>query len=351
MAIDAALLQIIPGLQEIEAPTLWLVDENAFTALNRVYPCPDLLLVTNRFDIYQTAIRQAFRCIFTDFNSKDYPVKAFDKIVYRIAKEKAQVHFLLNQTAQLLTENGELIISGYKSEGIKGYGDRLKKILKASGTMKKNHRVYCGHFRNLDKTTLLDDQDYQTIRTVNPKNEFARGFYSKPGVFGWNKMDKGTGLLLLQARAVFSKRETCDRTLLDLGCGYGQILMTMDEYRFSSITATDNNAAALLCARNNAKTLTTPVRVVAGDCANTITATFDFVLCNPPFHQGFDHRQQLTGKFLLAVKRKIKPDGLGLMVMNEFIGVDNLLEKYRLRHEILQQKDGFKVISIQTPDR
>lgn len=349
MLIDAALSHLLPELRTVTAPTLWLLDDNAMAAMECVGSCPELLLVTHRFDLYRKAVNQGLLCVFSDFNPADYPVKRFDKIVYRIAKEKPQVHFLLNQAAALLTDEGELIISGYKNEGIKTYGDKLHKNLCATGKIKKHNRVYSGRFTKLDSTRSLDDQDYSTVRIVRPKKDNQQTFYSKPGVFGWNKIDRGTELLLAQARLMFARQETRNRTVLDLGCGYGWIFMALDQYGFAAITATDNNAAALSCAKANAAALTTPVTLVAGDGADTIAETFDFVLCNPPFHQGFSHSRDLTKKFLLALKKTIKPGGSGLVVVNEFIAIERSLEEYSLKYNVLEKKDGFKVVALREP--
>ena len=86
----------------------------------------------------------------------------------------------------------------------------------------------------------------------------------------------------------------------------------MEKYNLASITATDNNAAAIVSARKNKALMTTPTNIVTSDCADSIQEKFDLILCNPPFHQGFKHIQALTRKFIHACKRTLEKKGKAL---------------------------------------
>ncbi len=343
MQIDAAFQQILPKLQLITHPTLWYADENALSILEQVPANPLLTLVTNRYDIYQQALTKKITAIFTDFDINDYPQESFDQIIYRVPKEKALAHFLINQAAQLLTTDGTLTLSGYKQEGIKSYAEKLKKELNASGSLKKSGNAYKGTFSNINKKYQLDDQQYSKLRKIIPKNNTNKEFYSKPGTFGWDKIDKGTQLLLETFGSIYKNIQPKPNNVLDLGCGYGWIFLNLDKYNFSNITATDNNAAALLSAKANSQLINTPTTIAAGDCANTINSTFDLILCNPPFHQGFAHSKELTDKFITTCYQKLKKNGLALLVTNEFVTFDKKAEALFSKQEALKKDQGFKV--------
>ncbi|MGH1487002.1 MAG: methyltransferase [Cellvibrionaceae bacterium] len=345
MQNDVALELLLPELNSIDQATLWLADENALSAISSVNPHPLLTIVTNRYDIYQLAKKNKHTTVFTDFNTEDYSQHSFTKIVYRVSKEKALVNFLLNQACQLLASNGELIISGYKQDGIKSYSSQINKVLKASGKLKKKGICYLGKFSNLTKNRLLGDQDYPQLQKIIPLQNNKYG-YSKPGVFGWNKIDQGTSLLLAAFDKYYHQLKPTPKTMLDIGCGYGWIALNMDQYKLESITATDNNAAALISANKNATLTTTNTIIKASDCGNTINEKFDLVLCNPPFHQGFKHDQKLIEKFLASGHKHLKKGAHGFFVVNEFIPIESISNKKFEKTEVLTKENGFKVVLL-----
>lgn len=335
--IDNTLQLLLPHLTKAQTPTLWFADENALPLLEYINENEHLSLVTNRYDIYQQAQKKNIRSIFCDFTINDYPKQNFKKVVYRISKEKALVNHIINQSAQLLQDDAELIISGYKQEGVKSFGDKIKKTLNAKGLLKKNGSAYLGEFTHLSPTNTLDDKDYHTLRKINGN------VYSKPGVFGWNKIDKGTELLLTCFRKLINNKAITPKTMLDLGCGYGWIFFNCSDYHFEHIVATDNNAAAILAAQKNSDHIKNKVDVIASDCANTIDKKFDLVLCNPPFHQGFKHNQVLTDKFINSCAQKTKSNGHTLLVTNEFINFEKIANTLFSHKKPLLNAQGFKV--------
>lgn len=351
MPYDPALQALLPLLQNITQPTLWYADEQVSDILNEINASPHLTVITNRYDIYEQANAYNIDVLFNDFNLLEYEltgkhIKAYKRIIYRVSKEKPLVHHLINQASFLLDRNGELIISGYKQEGIKSYAASIQKTFSASGKLIKTGNIYLGKFQLTQSQNKLDDSDYPTVQYVKTKDSALPMFYSKPGVFGWNKIDKGSEILLSAAKPILEKLDTNNKSLLDLGCGYGWIFLNCDQYGFAKIIATDNNAAAILCAKENAKQLTTPTEIVASDCANTIEATFDIILCNPPFHQGFKHSQSLTEKFIRQCKKKLHKNGVALWVVNEFIALDTLANNAKLACKTLTIENGFKVVQL-----
>jgi 16S rRNA (guanine1207-N2)-methyltransferase len=365
--IDNALQIIQPHLQNLHAPTLWFADENAQPLLELINSDEHLTIVTNRFDIYQQASTKNIQVVFSDFNIDDYPKIQFQKIVYRISKEKPVVHTIVNQAANLLIDNlsadglltnrPSLFISGYKQEGIKSYADKLKKTLTAQGTLKKQGSCYSGEFTQFTKNTLLDDKSYSNLqkitidnnkntRNTRNTNSSIANFYSKPGVFGWNKIDQGTELLLQALKTLLADNEIKPNKILDLGCGYGWIFLNIDTFNFEKITATDNNAAAIIAAKKNSLTMKTPTHVVVSDCGNTINDAFDLVLSNPPFHQGFQHVQTLTEKFIKSCHQRVNKGGHVLLVTNEFVAFDKLVKRLFTHKKTLLKEQGFKVILL-----
>lgn len=347
--IDHATQLLVTQLNRIDKPTVWYADENALTACEQVQANSLLTVVTNRFDIFQLLEKKKFNVTFTDFNPRQYTfTESPQVIIYRISKEKPLVHHLLNQSQNLLGKNGELMLCGLKNEGVKSYSDKLIKTLGAKGKLKKQGTAYIGTYSFGEKTTeQLDDQNYSSTQKVLVEKQNSMTFYSKPGVFGWNKIDEGTELLLKTFKTLMHQENNhAKKTILDLGCGYGWIGLSIDELNVKHITATDNNAAALLCAQKNAKMMNTPMQVIASNCANTIDDSFDIVLCNPPFHRGFQHHKDLTQLFLTQTNDRLIKGGMALFVVNAFIDIEIIAKNIFTKIDVIEKNKSFKVILL-----
>ena len=354
--IDSAFHILLPNLQAMNSATLWLADESARPVLevlqNQQQP---LHIVTNRYDIFCLANNKGFSCQFNDFDLTDIPFIPAT-IVYRISKEKILSLYLLEKASQILGNNGTLIISGKKQEGIKGYGDKLIKQLGAIGTLKKMGNDYSGTFSFSDSShSLIDAEDYRDSHTLTLAGQACTiPVCTKPGVFGWNKIDQGTELLLKYLPDILVKQPQ-GYNVLDLGCGYGWIFLNLPyclpqhwSVEPLRVTATDNNAAALFCAQKNAEACQQPTQVIASDAGSHIQGNFDLILCNPPFHQGFGHDKSLTARFLEQAIKLLDANGMAIFVVNEFIQlpVPNKASHADIEHNEYCREGGYKLIVL-----
>jgi len=363
--IDSSLQCLQPYLQQLDRATLWFADENALALIaqlpqaNELTGSEQLWIATNRYDIYQQAQQKGYATEFNDFTLAHY-TQTPARVLYRVSKERALAHHLINQAATHLPTSGECILSGKKQEGIKSYATKLKSIMGAVGKLQKSGLDYSGCFTDLDATARLDDQHYNQIQQLSFSGQRRDTLYSKPGVFGWQKIDQGSELLLHSLPDILQQQkiETPLSSILDLGCGYGWLFLNLPLYipdgiisEQCHIVATDNNASALLCARKNAETYssayTVPVDVIPSDCANTLQERFPLIVCNPPFHQGFMHDKQLSDKFLRQTQQHLTPTGIAVFVVNEFIGLQAMAAPYFTRIETITCAAGFKVVTLQ----
>jgi 16S rRNA (guanine1207-N2)-methyltransferase len=136
-----------------------------------------------------------FTALFNDFDFTALADNSIQRVIYRVSKEKPSVHHIINQALRMLVPGGELIIAGLKNEGTKTYIDKAKNIF-GQGSSQKNGLAYRGNFyksANAPCAELLDDQDYPRLRSFNSE---VLDFYSKPGLFGWDKIDQGSAFLI-----------------------------------------------------------------------------------------------------------------------------------------------------------
>jgi len=334
-----ALLQT--AAEHTPGPTLWLLDEQAVNVTANVQ------FVTNRYDIFRSLQRTGCNSLFNDFDFSTLPSESYRTVLYRISKEKALVHHLINNAWRLLQTGGELLLCGAKNEGIKTYLNKARALFGGKLTLSHHSGLILGQLVKSAEHSdaLLDDQDYVRLRVIGEQNNIP--FLSKPGVFGWNKIDAGSALLAAQLPAVIADANPAPQTLLDLGCGYGYLALRAHQmHTFQRIVASDNNAAALLTCRANFKAQGIAGQVIADDCGTMLSETFDLIVCNPPFHRGFEHEKSFSETFLAAATRLLAPRGCAVFVVNRFIPLERLARSYFRRIRILAENRSFKVLEL-----
>ena len=338
----SALLQ--PLLQQPTLRILWLTDENIGHA-----PCaaqPNVTVIGNRLDTIERLQASGWQASFNDFELSELPANSFDRIIYRVSKEKAVVHYLINESKTLLREGGELVLIGEKNDGIRTYSRKAEQYLNGEKLEEKHGDMWVAHLTcNLEAEERLPDQEYEELRLLDVDNH---SFYSKPCLFGWNKVDKGSRFLVENLAAMLGGSGGHKaKHALDLGCGYGYLSQFADQYA-EQITATDNNAAAIKASLRNLNTAS--ATVVASNAGDTLTAnSFDLILCNPPFHAGFDIEGDLTDLFLRAVARLLTPEGVACFVVNQHIPLERKAQSLFAQVNTHADNGHFKLVKLQYP--
>ena len=137
------------------------------------------------------------------------------------------------------------------------------------------------------------------------------------GVFSAGAVDPGTKLLLLESGAP----GTDSTHLLDLGCGYGPIALTLARRApHSTVWAVDVNRRALaLCAANAKSNGIENVRAVEPDGVPH-DVRFDGIWSNPPIRIGKPALHEL----LLTWLERLRSDGRAWLVVQKHLGSDSL---------------------------
>ena len=364
-----------------DAPTSWLLEQICkhastqslwFSDENVLHQLPDAqawlqkpALISNRWDIAEHATRLGFNAEFNDVDLTQIANNSIDHIFYRISKEKAVTHHLINQAQRVLKPLGILWISGQKNEGVKTYIEKASKLFGCAKNIQKDGMSYSSqlikkntHSQPLNKKllddsqlnnsllndTLLNDENYRELReclSVNNTN-----ILSKPGQFGWNKIDQGSEFLISQVTQHFLDGRRSFEHCLDLGCGYGYLTIASQHLPIKHRTLTDNNAAALITANANCKHLHISADIIASDAGEQLPPQFDLILCNPPFHQGFSVDGDLTDKFLRNAAKLLTATGAAYFVVNQFISLEKKALPFFKQINLIAQNKSFKIIEL-----
>ncbi len=121
----------------------------------------------------------------------------------------------------------------------------------------------------------------QTIKYYFKKNILL--FDTDNGVFSKGGIDYGSNILLQTLPNLEAKN-----TLLDVGCGYGTIGLTLaKKYPNLSVEMVDVNLRAIELSKNNAvKNNIFNVNIYESSCYENVGKTYDLIISNPPIRAG-----------------------------------------------------------------
>jgi 16S rRNA (guanine1207-N2)-methyltransferase len=146
-------------------------------------------------------------------------------------------------------------------------------------------------------------------------------------VFAGSRLDIGTRFLLTFLPAMRPVQHA-----IDLGCGTGILAaMYARQYPGSTVTATDQSAAAVASARATAQAngLSEQISTLQDDAMGTLPdGTADLILLNPPFHVGAGVHAGAGLKLIEAAGRVLAPGGDLWTVYNRHLAYLPALERH-----------------------
>ena len=105
-------------------------------------------------------------------------------------------------------------------------------------------------------------------------------FLTDAGVFSKMMVDYGSQVLLNTLDL------ESDKTLLDVGCGYGPLGLTLGKVFGVQATLIDINSRALDLARANAEKNQVNARIFQSNVYDDVEGNFDYIVSNPPIRAG-----------------------------------------------------------------
>ncbi len=124
-------------------------------------------------------------------------------------------------------------------------------------------------------------------------------FYTDAGVFSKKMIDYGSQALLSVLN--FS----AGQSLLDLGCGYGPLGISLAKVQNLKVTMVDINQRALELAQKNAKRNGVEVDTYQSNIYDQVKGQFDQIISNPPIRAG----KQVVHDILEGAYDHLKPGG------------------------------------------
>ena len=260
------------------------------------------------------------------------PEGSADEIMVYAPPGVLERRYTLALALRALKPGGRLDVMAPKDKG----GSRLKKELQSFGLeigeSAKAHHRRCVVIRP-ETVEGLDE----AVAAGAPRLVPGLEAWSQPGVFAWDRLDAGT-LLLAQHLPPLKGGGA------DLGCGYGALATVV--LRSPAVTALrliDLDRRAVEAARRN---VDDPRASFDWADARTVEAhgDLDFVVMNPPFHDGGAEDRRLGQAFIRQAAAMLKKGGVLWLVANRHLPYEADITAAFKRTRPVADQGGYKVI-------
>ena len=239
--------------------------------------------------------------------------------------------YTLALALKALKVGGRLDVMAAKDRG----GSRLKKELEGFGVQvgesAKAHHRRCVVIRPASLTGIDE-----AIAAGAPRLVEGLEAWSQPGVFAWDRIDAGS-LLLAQTLPALKGAGA------DLGCGYGALAtVVLGSTAVKSLRLIDLDRRAIAAAKEN---VTDPRATFEWADARTIDGSgdLDFIVSNPPFHDGGTEDKRLGQAFVRQAAAMLGKGGVLWLVANRHLPYEADLNAAFKRVAMVADKGGYKV--------
>lgn len=178
------------------------------------------------------------------------------------------------------------------------------------------------------------------LHTINYKyGDFLLTFYSDNGVFSKNKIDYGSSLLV---RSIIESKKEKYNNILDVGCGYGFMGITLAKILNLEVTLSDVNKRALHLADKNGSVNKVKYKIIESNCYTNIFDKYSLIISNPPIRAG----KEIVLNILTQAKDYLSDDGELWFVMRKSQGVKSTIKHIEDIYmcEIIEKSKGFYII-------
>lgn len=162
-------------------------------------------------------------------------------------------------------------------------------------------------------------------------------FLTDAGVFSKRMVDYGSQVLLNTLDL------EPDKTLLDVGCGYGPLGLTLGKVFGVQATLIDINSRALDLARANAEKNQVNARIFQSNVYEDVEGNFDYIVSNPPIRAG----KSVVHEIIKGAFRHLEDQGSLTIVIQKKQGAPSAkakMEEVFGNCQILKKDKGYYIL-------
>lgn len=256
-----------------------------------------------------------------------------------LTKHKAENRANLARAWDLLEPGGLLVACGANAIGAASFEREVDKALGLEGTLSKHQcRTFWLRRGETEPEALAEWRAAALPRPVG-----GSGLVARAGCFSPDHVDTGSRLLAEILPDAVTGR------VADLGAGWGYLGAQLLG-RFPTITELDCYEAEAL-ALDDARTNLERLDHAAVRSYHWVDVTsgmpevqpYDWIVSNPPFHEGAKADPAIGRAFIAAAWKAIRRRGKFVMVANQHLPYEAELRKRFRDVQLLTVRDGFKV--------
>ena len=170
-------------------------------------------------------------------------------------------------------------------------------------------------------------------------------FYTDNGVFSKSNVDYGTDLLINTYLSYGKKTGT----VLDLGCGYGVIGITVNKINNQVVEQIDINKRALHLTEMNNKRNKTENKIYESNIYEQVTKKYDVIITNPPIRAG----KKIYMTMLREAYKYLLPNGELWFVARKDQGAKTIEKELRKNYNInlIEKQRGYYIYKANCVDK
>lgn len=278
------------------------------------------LICTSHFGQYKRYQQQCLANTEVIFDATPQIDEGYDSLLFYIPKAKQEAAYWLSTLLPQLRPNADIFIVGENRGGVNAAPKLLAGLGLDCQKIDSARRCSLFHSELNPRPEAVDPKQWQThFELAIPQGQLKVS--SMPGVFNHGALDQGTELLLAHLPKLSGRG-------LDFGCGAGIIGAALAKQTGAQMTLVDVSALALQSSEQTLELNGVTGEVMASDGLSQITGKFDFIVTNPPFHEGVKTQYETTESFLTQATQHLNKDGELWVVANSFLSYESILKNH-----------------------
>ena len=176
------------------------------------------------------------------------------------------------------------------------------------------------------------------LRTIKYTNgSFLLEFNSDNGVFSKDHLDYGSRILI--ETIIENKIE--NKKILDVGCGYGFIGISLAKILNNDVTMVDINKRAIHLCEMNIKLNKINAKIIESNIYENVNDKYDIIVTNPPIRAG----KKVVLEILERAKEFLNKNGELWFVIRKDQGAKSMAKEIENTYnlEILKKSKGFYI--------
>ena len=280
----------------------------------------------------------------------------YDAALILGTSSRAENYVNLARALRSVKAGGQIVFSIANSLGAGSFEKAMSEYVPLSAQQSKFH---CRTF-SIEVPANLQEKEQMAELLKKWEDGFNyrycedSGLLSRPGIFSWNKADGGSKLL---AEYIKTKAQL-KGVGADLGSANGFLTKAALESRsclageISRIDLFEDEYLALAAAKKELKKLNPKVRLGyswADVISDVPSEQYDWIVMNPPFHQGQTRVLNLGREFVASAARALTWRGILYVVVNRTLPYEETLAEYFKTYEKVAENNSFKVFMASNP--